>query len=287
MKSSRVRQVLTRSVGTVVLLGAFVAFLVRAPFMSQDVTVATDAGRPALAPPVAAGVAAESGTLRSPLLPAESPGSAGFQLRPMFGLFDAAFAATDNDAGFRSSEVQVAGNCAGAGQRYFEAECPGCELLGGPDAGNADMLLWSERVDGRDVMRSVSRDCIGMSPAGLALVGTLTFGDGPADLRQKLDAPPATDRVPLLAGSVRVAAISMGDWFATYDKVPRPASALPDMAEALARRGWREVSDPGWPTHAALEGQRVFINPTNWLCMISLTRQGDDYQLLTIINSRV
>jgi hypothetical protein len=206
-------------------------------------------------------------------------------LQPSFGLFNASFAASDDQPGFRTSEHPVAGDCKDAGHRFLRASCPDCDLIGGETAGAADMLLWNQVIEGRTVLRAVSRNCTGTSPAGLSIVGTLDFEDAPADLGSGAK-PPDTGRVPLLAGGKRVASITLGEWSATYDQVPRPSSALSDMTSALKKRGWREVSDPELLRQEAFQGQRVCTNKTNWLCRISLTRQGDEYQLLTIINSR-
>jgi hypothetical protein len=275
-----------RALGTLALVIGFVVFVSRAPFLAGADGSGTDPERPPLGVQVPAELLAESGTMKEALVPTVGPAASGLAFEPSFGLFNGNFAATSNQPGFHTGEHTVSGDCLGAGQRYFESECPGCGLLGGDVTGDTGTLMWQQTIDGKSVVRAVSRHCISMGPDGLPVVGSLTFGDGPAHLGHGA-AVPDTTLVPLLVGATRVATISLGDWSATYDDVARPGTALPDMAAALGKRGWREVSDhPEVRREKAFQGHRVFTNDTNAVCMISLTGQGDSYQLLTIINSR-
>ncbi|HNP34698.1 MAG TPA: hypothetical protein PKK10_02490 [Woeseiaceae bacterium] len=285
MKRYGIRTVITRSLGTVVLLFGCVLFMARAPFLHDNTQAATHQQRPPLRSPPATAALLDPGAMTTPVLPELGPPGASAMLQPSFGLFEANFAATDDQPGFHTAEHPMAGNCTAAGERYFAATCPGCELIGGSEAQSAEMLLWNQTVDGREVLRAASRNCTGTSATGLAIVGTLDFDTSPVNLGDSTK-PVDTHRVPLLAGALRITSITLGDWSATYDQVARPSSALPDMASALQKRGWREVSDPELLGQGAFQGQRVFTNETNWLCMISLTKQGDNFQLLTIINSR-
>jgi hypothetical protein len=150
---------------------------------------------------------------------------------------------------------------------------------------DGEFLIWQETVEGRDVARVVSGDCVSVNDDGEAIITTLSFHEGHADLTHGSQ-DPVGKLVPLLPGATRTVSISLGDWSATYDDVPRPSTALVDMANALLGLGWREVSRSQAPRQSSFEGQRVFTNSANAVCMVSLTKQDDVYQLLTIINSR-
>jgi hypothetical protein len=280
MKSDQVKTIAVRVLGTVVLAAGFLFFIGTAPFMpasEEDVLVAEPLnalGPPPLPENLAAppGFALGPGGMNGPLA-----------LQPTLGLFEAEFAGVDDEVGFSTRQYAVPGECANAGRRFIDQECPGCGLLG--DAGTAEMLIWQQSINGVPVVRSVSRHCIKLAPDGNAIVGTLTFGGESLDL-----APGATDsgsgQVPLIRGATRLASIRLGLWSATYDKVPRPASALQDMASALQMRGWREVSESEHLPGDAFGGQRVFTNDGSAVCVISLIQQGQDYQLTTIISLR-
>lgn len=284
MKKSGLKSVLFRVAGTAVLIFGFVVFMARAPFLAGHDPRPDMGDRPPLTSP-SIDLAAATGALTGPVLPTGGPSDAGTSLQPSFGLFNADFAAADGQQGFSTSEHAVQGPCRNAGERYFKSVCPDCAPLGGDEAGATDMLMWEQTIDGNDVIRSVSRHCIGTTPAQLAVVGSLTFDNSNSVSLANSNAPDTGD-VPLLAGASRVVAITLGNWSATYDDVARPSSAISDMTEELERRGWREVTDHEAFRQDAFQGQRVFTNSANWLCMISLTRQGDGYQLLTIINSQ-
>ena len=278
-------QIVLRALGTVVLAAGFVVLVGRAPFV-RDAAYESDATLRATERPESTpvGMQIATGALQSPSLPELTEGaSASTDLPPSLGLFKAGFAATDENPGFVTEERKVDGSCSGAGQRFAEAECPTCRQTG--DAVAGEVLFWQETVEGKDVARVVSRDCVSIGDDGVPIVATLRFGEGPADLTEA-SVDLANGIVPLLPGATRVASINLGDMFATYDEVPRPSTALPDMALALREWGWREVSDSGASNLEAFQGQRVFTNNANATCVISLTKQDDTYQLLTIINSR-
>lgn len=279
VKRNELKTIVVRVLGTVVLAVGFLFFVATAPFMpqSEDIVIPPE--------PVAV-VDRPPANLTMPP-PGYSRGASGLSgpptLQPMLGLFEAEFAQVDDQLGFSTSEHKVAGECNNAGRRFLEQECPGCGLLG--DSPETEMLMWQQTSNGAKVVRSVSRHCMRVTPDGHSIVGTLEFGDGKVNL---IDDGPDRDpsQVPLISGAVRLASVRVGLWSATYDKVPRPASALQDMTNALELRGWREVSESEHIPEDAFGGQRVFTNDGSAVCVISLIRQGQDYQLTTIISLR-
>lgn len=279
------KKIVLRSVGTVVLAAGFVLMVGRAPFVNAPDDVAD---RPASDAPVRYAMPATgkvgTGALDGPNLP-PSPEEIdeNVDVNPSLGLFNARFAATGDSPGFATEEHEIAGPCAGAGLRFIDTTCPDCQLI---DAGpNAEVLLWSEDVDGNTVIRSVSRHCINEPAVGVSVVATLRFEDGPLNFASGV-ADRTIGRIPLVAGATRVASIDLGQWTATYDEVARPSSALLDMTTALEKWGWRKVAGAPESNPKVFEGQRVFTNAANATCVISLTKQDDVYQLLTVINSR-
>jgi hypothetical protein len=281
MKNDQVRIIAVRVLGTVVLAAGFLFFVGTAPFLAipDEGVVIPEPVSVVSPPPLTENLAMPP--------PAIALGPGGLlrtqALQPTLGLFEAEFAGVDDQVGFSTREHAVPGECTNAGRRFIDQECPGCGLLG--DAGTAEMLIWQQTVDGTPVVRSVSRHCIKLAPDGKAIVGTLTFGADSLDLAQR-PTDTGSGHVPLIGGATRLASIRLGLWSATYDKVPRPASALQDMASALQMRGWREVSESEHLPEEAFGGQRVFTNDGSAVCVISLTRQGQEYQLTTIISLR-
>lgn len=277
-----------KALGTVALALGFVFVVGRAPFIA-DSADETDIARHTMESQysMATDFQVDTGALQSPNLPSmpdTTDEDIGFA--PSLGLFNASFAASDRHSGFATAEHRIPGSCANAGLRFIETECPMCELIGGGgEAGGSEMLMWRQVIETKNVFQVVSRNCMSIAPDGVPIVGTLRFGEGPANLTEaSIDL--AEGIVPLLPGATRVASISLGQWFATYDEVARPSAALLDMTRALREWGWREVSSGADPGPETFQGQRVFTNKANATCVISLTSQDDVYQLLTIINSR-
>ena len=281
MNNKQLKTIATRVLGTIVLAAGLLFFIGTAPFMSgpDEGVVAPEPVAIVAPPPLPQNLATPPAGLE--LGPSGLAGP--LALQPTLGLFEAEFAGVGDQVGFSTSEHTVSGECANAGQRYIDKECPGCGLLG--DSGSSDMLMWQQTVDAEPVVRSVSRHCLKMTPDGQAVVGTLQFGEGDLDLAAGRP-DKISGHVPLISGATRLASIRIGVWSATYDKVPRPSSALQDMATALQIKGWREVSESEHLPKDAFSGQRVFTNDSSAVCVISLTRQGQDYQLTTIISLR-
>ena len=219
MSGVSVKAIAARVLGTVLLAAGLLFFIARAPFLTvpeEDVVVPaplTSVESPALPENLASpppGFALGANGLSGPLA-----------LQPTLGLFEADFAGVDGEVGFSTSEDKVAGECKDAGRRYIDQECSGCGLLG--DADTSDMLLWQQSVDGKPVVRSVSRHCLKVAPDGQAIVGTLTFGDDSIELGQGANKTRG-GQVPLITGATRLASIRLGMWSATYDQVPQPAA---------------------------------------------------------------
>ena len=281
MSRSQLKTIAARVLGTVALAAGFLFFIGSAPFIKvpDEGVVAPEPVAVIAPPPLPENLAVPPPDF------ALGPGglSGPLAMPPTLGLFEAEFAGDDEQVGFTTREHAVPGECANAGRRFIDKTCPGCGLIG--DSGHSEMLMWQQSVDGTPVVHSVSRHCLKVTPDGQAIVGTVQFGDDPVDLAAgKSDKGPGY--VPLISGATRLATIRLGAWSATYDKVPRPATALQDMATALQIKGWREVSETEHIPQEAFGGQRVFTNGGSAVCVISLIRQGQDYQLTTIISLR-
>lgn len=285
MTSTGLKTLLGRVLGTGVLLISLAFFISRAPFLTGGTTTIDSVSLSDEAVDVRVPLEASAGALRLPTLPPSSDKRSAMGLNPAFGLFDASFAATDQASGFKTSEHRVPGSCSGAGRRYMTSECPSCAVIGDPNSAPTEMLLWHQSIEGKPAIRAVTTNCMRVSTDGIPIVGTLEFGDSPVDLGSTAQQT-LNSSVPILSGGKRVASIKLGGWSATFDTVARPSAALDDMADALGRRGWREVSDPETYLPSSFEGQRVFTNVNNAVCVISLTRQNDEYQLLTIVNGQ-
>ena len=281
----KVLKIALRALGTVALAIGFVFMVGGAPFVNspadEDSEITPSASSPYVAP---ADFQAGTGALDAPNLP-PPPGelAASGDVDPSIGLFNARFAAADGGPGFATAEHEVSGICDDAGQRYVQVKCPDCQVING--GANSEVLIWSETVDDKTIVRAVSRDCVRETSLGASVVATLRFEDDVVDFTGGVP-DLSVGRIPLLAGATRVASINLGRWFATYDEVPRPSTALLDMTRALRDWGWREVSSGKEPGPESFQGQRVFTNNANATCVISLTRLDDVYQLLTVINSR-
>lgn len=279
-----IASVLLKAVGTAALALGFVALVGRVPFMPQSPagSAASESPRSMNDRPLARLAVGEfSGTL--PLVDPDAPVAVTGDMDKALGLFRGEFAATDASPGFATAEHPVPGRCEGAGRRYIERECPGCQVIADRSAAfSPSMLLWMAPAS--SAVQAVSTDCIAVGADGVPVVGTLVMSDPALDLTDE-GSSLAGDVVPLLPGAVRVAAIEMGDWLAVFDQVARPSTALSDMATALRDKGWRETGDPQAGGLPAFAGERVFTKNAEVFCVISLSEQGGSYQLLTVVSS--
>ncbi|MDB4261619.1 hypothetical protein N9878_01995, partial [bacterium] len=183
---------------------------------------------------------------------------------------------------------QVEGDCMGAGRRYIEQVCPGCQVLSGDGKSGQSVepgvVMWMDGASGSEAVSAVSANCSRVAANGSAIVDVLRFAGGPLSLEQS-GTQLALDIVPLLHRAERVAVFEMGGWLATMDEVPNPRTAINDMLIALKQRGWREASDHESADVKMFAQQRVFTNNDNALCVVTLSQEGDTAQLLTIMSS--
>lgn len=277
--SRSVSRVLLNVAITGLLAVGFVALFSNVPFLSQSMATKTEPVRTVSKPPSLGlpPVNISTGVLPSSELPGlQDPGVAG--LFPGSGLFSARFAAKDGNPAFATVEVAVDGDCLDAGRRYIEEVCPGCQVLEGKNQqGLPQMLLWTENDDANSKVHSVTADCTEVSSDGRAIVGTVHFdGDENGD---------SGDRVPLLAGGKRLAAMEMGGWLTTMDLVQQPEQALADMSSALLQRGWREAAGQQAGIGVPLSEQRVFTRNGRETCVVYISREGGVAQLITVVST--
>lgn len=282
---SKPLEIILKSLGTIALAIGFVYMVGVAPFINGPLDTNSESASSTISPyPAPVDLQVGSGALDAPNLP-PSPAelSDSGEVNPSMGLFNARFASADGSPGFATEEREVSGSCLGAGKRYLQTECAGCQVMNAGE--NSEVLIWNEDIDDSVVVRAVSRDCVRETSSGASVIATLRFEDNVVNFTSGM-ADLSVGRIPLLAGATRLASINLGSWFATYDEVPRPSSALREMASALGDWGWREVSSGIDPDPETFQGQRVFTNSANATCVISLIKENDGYQLLTVVNSR-
>ena len=285
VKRNALTSIVLKSVGTLALAVAFVAMVGRAPFLPDEVERVDGGSDAAVQPVPGPGIqtAALDGAMALPVQASDHPMPG--PLQPSMGLFKANFSGSAEGGGFATAEHRVSGTCEGAGLRYIEEVCPDCQATAGKGQGDLPaMLVWTDPDEPAGSINSVTADCISVSIDGAAIVGTLTLGGDTLDLADGLTSG-AAGYVPLIAGATRVAAIEIGGWIATFDHVGRPSTALADMATLLVNRGWREVSDPPSDPSPDFEGERIFVNGAGVHCVISLSKQDQTHQLISIISS--
>jgi hypothetical protein len=268
-----------KALGTLLLAGGFVLLVGRAPFVPD-----ADSPKPIQPSAAAANTAAASFAL--PITAANALAGAGSDLgtlEPPFGLFKGRFGPSDGSPGFASEEHEVPGTCEGAGQRWAREHCSSCSTVtsGGAD-GVPEILVWMEQIDTANVTRAVTKDCTQKTADGVPVVATITFDDREGDANSTSPKVGTVIAIPLLPGATRTASLAVGDWLAVFDSVARPSTALRDMVKALEQRGWREVPS-GARNSPGFEGERVLTNAASATCVISLSKQEEEHQLLTIV----
>lgn len=271
-------QLAIKAVGTLVLAVGFIILLARTPFMPNHTNALGTQVQDALQ---LRATELNTGAAEQAELAASSLAIAG--LDPSLGLLSAQFDASDSEAGFATREYQLDGECMGAGRRHIQQVCPDCDVISGGQRGEQpEMLMWKQPETAGEHLLAVSADCTNVASDGQAVVSVLAFGDGNIHLSAGQSA--ADGIVPLLPGSKRLATFELGQWLATVDSTPRPDSALNDMAGALSRQGWREVSGQSVADLQVFDIQRVFVNRANELCIVSISADDGTPQLLTIVN---
>jgi hypothetical protein len=267
-----------KTVGTLALAAGFLLLVSRAPFV-PDMGEESPA-RPT-DPRANTRVALDADTLSPSGIESVEAG----ELEPPFGLFKGRFGASLDTPGFATEEQSVPGVCEGAGKRWALEICPTCQPLSSDGAdGVPEMLVWTEQVNAASITRAVTADCVSVGADGVPVVRSVTFDD--LEPGSNATSPPdgSLEVVPLLPGATRTASLAMGEWLATFDSVGRPSTALADMVRVLQARGWREIPAGARTDQRTFEGERVLTNDANATCVISLTKQSDEHQLLTIIS---
>jgi hypothetical protein len=265
--------VIAKICGTLALAGGFLLLLTHVPFV-PDVDQQADVEAPGtvLATP---DVARRGGGLGAGL-------PLGFE--PPIGLFKANFAPSADAPGFATEEHSVPGVCEGAGKRWSLQTCPTCTPLSAEtQEGFPALLLWTETIDGRERTSAVTADCTAIGADGLPVVTSITFDD-PLNPTGIVEPTAGALLVPLLPGATRRASLEVGEWLATFDLVARPGTALGDMVALLEARGWRDIPAGVRFDAQQFVGDRVLTNDANATCVLSLTEQNGDHQLLTIIS---
>lgn len=280
------KQIALKATGTVMLAAGFLLLVSRAPFLPQSGSSpgATRASSPEhlQLPNLHLGTGV--------LVPDPSRGpqtAAGDPLQPFLGLLKSRISATPGKPGFETEEHRVPGACDGAGKRYIETVCPGCQILeGNRERGSPALLTWIQAGNGDTALSAVSADCTGVAPDGVPIVGTVRLGTSAVDLSSGASGDMAGDVVPLLPGANRLAVFEIGNWLATVDEVGSAGTALAEMAGMLRSGGWREHEVPSGvgQQHDGVQGGRVFTSDANGLCVVSFKTEGSSRQLLTIMN---
>lgn len=181
--------------------------------------------------------------------------------------------------GFQMREVDVAGPCEGAGQRYLAGTCPNCSITPGiVDDGDPSTLLWIEGTGDQSRLGTIFKDCVTTLASGQVRVPLLSFNSQLIKLGNGGDAEAA---VPLLANTVRTSQMSLGNWAIAVDNVSLGAPALEQMGLLLKDAGWSEVSQ-GEQKPSPM--QRVFSSEDSRLCVVTLNQTDEAYQLVTIMD---
>jgi len=271
--------------GTIILVGGFLLLVARTPFLSDDrAPLPADSGQYATEQQNLPNFRLDPGGLSPEDFPV--PGGPGFEGGSGLGLYKAYFSETADSPGFATEEFRVEGDCEGAGRRYVEEACPDCLIIAGEpgEPGEPAMLMWTQLHEGEPAFYTVTADCMAIGDDGVPIVGTVRFGGGAVDLVGRTEEL-ALARVPLLPGATRLAAVEIGEWLTTFDDVVRPSSALADMAVALGEMGWRTAGDSVREDLQRFEGDQVFTNSANAVCVISLQQIGNTHRLTTLIST--
>ena len=157
-----------RQVGNVLLklglsalaIGAFIYISAKAPFLRDNAALPIIAPSPGVDAGAAPGAAAMGGV----------PAQLAFADRD--ARFSGSFFGQGVDAGFQLSEVDLDGECAGAGERFMGQTCPECVLTPVPaEPGEPATLFWSRPAAEKGGVGTVFRDCLRELPNG---VGNIT-----------------------------------------------------------------------------------------------------------------
>lgn len=184
----------------------------------------------------------------------------------------------DGSSGFSMEEVDTAGPCENAGERYLEKTCVGCtvsEGVAGEDG--SKNLLWI-RENGEVGM--IYRDCTESLSNGQVRIPTVIMSSDSLSLSQdqaQAREQDPTRAIPSLPGSTRDSAMTMGMWAIAIDSLRTKKNALDDMGNLLEIEGWEAVPKEGQPN------QRVFTRDSDFLCVVTLNETDQGNQLVTMM----
>ncbi|MFT4520726.1 MAG: hypothetical protein ACI9JM_003131 [Halioglobus sp.] len=207
-------------------------------------------------------------------------------------LFSGSFFVADQDMGFDTREVNTAGPCDGAGLRYIKTDCPNCVIaeIESQD-GEAPTVYWMKQAIGEaEVSGTIYRDCVANNDDGTVTVPMLSFSSDTLALANTAPGTPGTPAsvpspIPLVDGHKRISAMSLGDWSIAVDSVEDSNKALLAMEAKLLVEGWVRTATGEAPPLEYVE-QRVYKRSPTELCVVSLTQEEDEFQLVTMTNAK-
>lgn len=257
---------------------AFVYFGLKVPaFHRSPEPIAWDA---------VAGKDLSAGTVIDPL---HSTALGDIQFATDDDLFSGSFFLADQDMGFDTRELKTAGPCNGAGLRYIKTDCPDCVIaeIESQD-GEAPTVYWMKQATGEaDVSGTIYRDCVASNADGSVTVPMLSFSSDTLALTNTTASTTssAPSPIPLIDGQKRISAMSLGDWSIAVDSVENSNNALLAMEAKLLVKGWVRTAKGEAPPIEYVD-QRVYKRSPTELCVVSLTQEEDEFQLVTMTNAK-
>lgn len=204
-------------------------------------------------------------------------------------LFSGSFYLAEQDMGFETREVNTAEPCEGAGLRYIKKDCPGCMIAEmEAENGQPPTVYWMKQSLGQaDVSGTIYRNCSASNDNGTVTVPMLSFNSDSLALANTAprSAANAPSPVPLIDGHVRVSAMTLGDWSIAVDSVKNSTGALAAMESKLFLDGWERTATGEAPVVQYID-QRVYKRSPIELCVVSLTQDEGEYQLITMTNAQ-
>jgi hypothetical protein len=195
--------------------------------------------------------------------------------------FSGDFFDAGSNTGFAMEEVDVAGPCTEAGERYLAHSCPQCSVTPAiSDAGDPPTLFWMDPTAEQSTVGTIFRDCAAELPNGQVRVPVLSFSDNNIDLTRSGD-DSTTAPIPALANSTRESHMTLGNWAITVDSVDAGVQALDQMGLLLGDAGWQEVSQGKDKPRSS---QRVYARGEAHLCVVTLNQIDGAFQLVTMMN---
>jgi hypothetical protein len=195
--------------------------------------------------------------------------------------FTGDFFDSDSNTGFTMREIDVSGPCERAGERYIHDTCPQCNVTPAiSDNNEPPTLFWMHQEAEQATVGTVFRDCATDLGNGQVRVPLLSFNGNEIDLTDSASHV-NTSQIPTLAGSVRESNMTLGNWAIAVDTVTRGGRAMDQMGLLLGDAGWREVPQGNEKPQLA---QRVYSRNDSRLCVVTLNRIDEAFQLVTMMN---